>query len=134
MNPRTSADHPERPGASAALLAVAALMFLCAPARAGCGPSDHRPALPLGGVRVAPPDESPRPGHTPTCSGPSCSRNKAPLPIAPTVKLAPRLDLCESPSSGWGIATRPGRPIERRQDLIPIGRVTDIDRPPSELA
>jgi hypothetical protein len=132
MNPRVSPNHPRRCWAPAALLAVGALLFHGESARAGCMSGDHRPALPLGGAQVAPTDEPPPPPvQHPTCSGPSCSRDKIPSPIAPTVKLVPRVDLCTGSQTDRAPVNRPGRPIERRRGLTPIGRVTDIDRPPS---
>ncbi len=131
MNPLPAPDHPTRHLAPALLLAVAVLAFPCASAGAGCRPHRSRPTISpesLAAARPAPP------GRAPGCSGPSCSRGKPTLPIASRVKAIPRVEPLPGPPDRRAADTLLGRVTARREDLSPIGRVVDVDRPPRPLA
>jgi hypothetical protein len=130
MNTRASRGPRHRHPAPALLLAVAALAFPGAAAGAGCVSHDDRPALPLGWAAAGAPTGRPAPlDRVPTCPGLNCSRTPSP-PIASMPGPPPRPDLRE--------ATTPEPVLGRRVDdwagpsgaLRPIGRETDVERPP----
>ncbi len=78
------------------------------------------------GVPLEPP---PPPGRMPTCSGPLCSRTSLP-PIVANPTPVPHPDICDGtpvdPLFDRHFVSR----IEQPDELDPIGRVTEVERPP----
>jgi len=120
MKARESGGRPTLRRALAFFAALAALLLPHAPARAACGEHDARPAIPI---------ELPR--RPPACSGPSCSRDRAIPPAATAPKVEFRAFALLDPSSPpLAIPAHSLRAHDGRDGLSPIGRVTEIDRPP----
>jgi hypothetical protein len=130
MNTRASGSPRHRHPAPALLLVVAALAFPGAPAGAGCGSHDDRPALPLGWSMAEAPTGRPAvPDRMPTCSGLNCSRTPSP-PIASMPGPPPRPDLCGATTPGPEPGHRVNESAGQSEALRPIGRETDVERPP----
>jgi hypothetical protein len=128
MNTRASGRPPSRRLAPAILLAVVALALPCASVRAECGSHGSRPTIPLEWTRVSASSEPP--DQMPTCSGLNCSRNRSFPPMASIPKSLPRLDLCDAPTPEPVPDHRAGSWSERSEEFHPIGRKTEVERPP----
>jgi hypothetical protein len=130
MNTRASGSPPWRRLAPTILLAVAALAFPGTSARAECGSHGDRPTLPLKWAKAEVPiDRAAPPDRVPTCSGLDCSRTSLP-PIASPSKPLPRLDLCDSTTPEPLPGFQGDSWVDRSEKFNPIGRVTEIERPP----
>ncbi|WP_145233671.1 hypothetical protein [Urbifossiella limnaea] len=71
-----------------AFLAVVAVALLAPDARAGCG--DYVVIVSPTGATAA---DSPTPAHPPEpCHGPSCSRHRDPIPLAPAAPATPPVE------------------------------------------
>ena len=129
MNTRAPGSRPSRRPAPAILLAVAALMLPHASARAGCGSHDARPSIPLGWAETGPVERPDPPDRPPTCSGLT-----APAPSLPPIVATPTPDPRLGHLRGLPVDPIPDRRSaawsSRSDGLDPIGRVTEVERPP----
>jgi hypothetical protein len=134
MNTRASGNPPSKRLAPAILLVVVVLVFPRATARAECGSHGERPTIPLESTRAASPIERPDPpARVPACSGLNCSRTSFP-PIASTSKPLPRLDLRDETAPEPVPGSRSRSWVERSEGFNPIGRETEVERPPCRSA
>ena len=127
MNTR-SLDEPRADlPAPALLLAVLILVSSCASSRADCRSHAERPTLALewsaGLIFID------RPSPKPACSGRSCSKTAIPPVVASPAPPTPR-DLAEPTSPRLIAAPRSADLFDRPEGWNPIGRATEVDRPP----
>ncbi len=135
MNPRTLPSRLANRLVPALLLAAAVWALPCATAEAGCGSHDGRPTVPLGWMEAGTSTDRPVPSdRTPACSGPSCSRRPAPTPILPAPRSLPHPDVWVEDRATPLPVKGPDDVATGRQELSPIGRITDIERPPCHPA
>ena len=131
MNTRAPGRRPSRCLVPALLVAVAALTFPCATTEAGCGSHDGRPTVALEWAGLTPSTPADRP---PVCLGLNCSRTSLPPVVAPPAPPPPHADILDGSTPEPFSGRRPRFRIERFDGLIPIGRKTEIERPPCRLA
>jgi hypothetical protein len=136
MNTPAPIGRPSSRPIPALLMASIALVLCCASVEAGCGSHQGRPAVALdwrNASTLAESNQTTPPEKPPTCSGLNCGGMPVP-PIVTSPEPDPYRDLSAGVSAELLLDQPAESVVSRSAGLNPIGRETEIERPPCRPA